>query len=152
MNKTTLSLINQLIERTKTGELSWKPYSSFEADLKPIYASPLDTNFSSLTSTLLNTNSPVIVSEGSYVCVYNNGYFFLLLYRYLLSGSDIILRIQTKDSKNSKVYASTSPESEDNLQISAQLKRLYNLVENSPTFAEIDEFINDFISTEENHQ
>lgn len=69
----------------------------------------------------------------------------------MISGTEITLRVQTNSSKNSKIYASTSSVSEDNLQISSQLKRLYNLVESTPVFTEIDDFINDFISNEENH-
>lgn len=148
MNKTVLSLINQLIERTKTEELSWKPYSNFESVLKPLYSSPL--KLSPMISASQSITKPVLIPEESYVCIYNNGYFFLLLYRSMLLGTEITLRVQTKSSENSKIYASTSSDSEDNLQISSQLKRLYNLVESTPVFAEIDEFIDNFISNEEN--
>lgn len=141
MNNTTSALIEQLIDRTKAGELSWKPYSNFESDLKPIYTSPLDSN--TVSKTITNINISTITPEDGYVCTYNNGYFFLLLYRRWISDVEIVLRVQTKISKNSKICASTS---EDNLQISAQLKRLYNLVENAPSLTEIDNFINDFIS------
>lgn len=149
MNKTVLSLIDQLIERTKTKELSWKPYSNFKSALKPLYSSSL--KLSPILSASQSINKPVLIPEESYVCVYNNGYFYLLLYRSMISGTEITLRVQTNSSKNSKIYASTSSVSEDNLQISSQLKRLYNLVESTPVFTEIDDFINDFISNEENH-
>ena len=75
---------------------------------------------------------------------YNDGCFFLLIYRYLVTNTRIDLQVQTKNSKNSKIYAS----SDDNVEISSQLKRLYNLVDSMPSSTEIDDFISTFIETE----
>lgn len=142
MNDNTLLLIANLIERTKSGELSWHHYQNSSFDLKPIYSSPVESTIMDIAVDTIG--KPVFIPEDSYVCSYNDGCFFLLLYRYLVTNTRIDLQVQTKNSKNSKIYAS----SDDNVEISSQLKRLYNLVDSIPSSAEIDDFINTFIETE----
>ena len=142
MNDNALPLIANLIERTKNEKLSWHHYSNSSFDLKPIYSSPLEGSVVELAVDTIN--KPVLIPDDSFVCSYNNGCFFLLLYRYLVTNTRIVLQVQTKTSKNSKIYAS----SDDSVEISSQLKRLYNLVDSVPSSAEIDDFISDFIETE----
>lgn len=142
MNDNTLLLISNLIERTKSGELSWNHYQNSSFDLKPLYSSPLEGSVMELAVDTIN--KPILIPEDSFVCSYNNGYFFLLLYRYLVTNTRIVLQVQTETSKNSKIYAS----SDDSVEISSQLKRLYNLIDSTPSSAEIDDFISDFIETE----
>lgn len=140
MNTNALSLIEQLIERTKNEEISWKPYSNEKSKVKPLYSSLLDS--ASISSAITR---PVFLPNGSYFCTYNNGCFFLLLYQLVTSSVKIELRAQTNHSTNSKLCASSST---DDSQVASQLKRLYNLVESKPDSSEIDEFINSFIQNE----
>lgn len=143
MKTNTLSLIEHLIERTKSEELIWLPFHEANFKLKPIYQSPLDINPVDIISSTMSR--PVLNKSESYACKYNNGYFFLLVYRSVAINAEIELRAQTLNSKNSKVYASSSG---SDTKISSQLKRLYNLVDNAPSLAEIDKFVENFITNE----
>lgn len=143
MKTNTLSLIKQLIDRTKNEELIWIPFSKSNFELKPIYQSPLDKTPAALATSV--AGRPILSNSESYACKYNNGYFFLLVYQTIMGNSKIELRVQTQDSKNSKVYASSTGSSTD---ISSQLKRLYNLIDNAPSLVEIDNFIDNFMENE----
>ena len=74
MNDNTLLLISNLIERTKSGELSWNHYQNSSFDLKPIYSSPLEGSVMELAVDTIN--KPILIPEDSFVCSYNNGYLF----------------------------------------------------------------------------
>ena len=50
MNDNTLLLIANLIERTKSGELSWHHYQNSSFELKPIYSSPLESTIMDIRS------------------------------------------------------------------------------------------------------
>lgn len=135
-----LPLIKHLIDRTKDDSLTWIECSEANIELMPIYTSPLVGSATSLVASALV--KPDLIKEKSYVCDYSNGYFFLLLYRNLYSGTTLELRAQTQDSKNSKVYATSAT---NDTEVSSQLKRLYNLVDNVPSVLDIDQFVKDFI-------
>lgn len=140
-NNTSLTLIKKLINLTKNDEITWHKVTDTDIDLKPLPASPYNRL---LTAANALTNSSIFIREHSYVSTYNDGYFFLLLHRNVFE--DIIkLQVQTEASENSRVYATTSA-SDDNVDIASQLKRLYNLIDQSSASVEIDNFINEFIN------
>lgn len=141
MTTNTLTLIKHLIERTKDDSLIWNKCSKANIELMPVYTSPFTGSAVSLAVSALNKQ--ILIKEESYVCNYNNGHFFLLLYRNLYSNATIELRAQTQDSNTSKTYATSAS---NDTEISSQLKRLYNLVDNAPSLLDIDQFIEDFIN------
>lgn len=145
-NNKTLSLIDKLIKKTKDSSIHWEKYSSSGHQLKPLPSSPLDSTLTAAMVTLASyiPKNALLVDESSYVSAYHDGIFFLLLYRSSIS-SIIELRVQTITSENSKICAASSG---DDATITAQLKRLYNLIDSEKHSAEIDSFIEHFLINE----
>lgn len=149
-NNQTLALIETLIQKTKSASITWNKYSLSDYEIKPSPTSSLNENFE---GTLLTTakvlsslaDSAVLDSENSYVAASGDGLFFLLLYRSVTNETLIELRIQTKTSKASKIFASTRSRI---VKISSQLKRLYNIVNSFDSTMDIDAFVDNFLKNE----
>lgn len=148
-NSKTLSLINKLIKKTKDSSIHWEKYSSSDYHLKPLPSSPLESTLTAAMVTLASYTSKnaLLIDESSYVSSYDDGIFFLLLYRSSICSSIIELRVQTKSSENSKICASSASNGDDVI-IAAQLKRLYNLIDSEKHSVEIDSFIDHFLMNE----
>lgn len=147
-NNKSAKLIEKLIYATKDNSILWVNLSISNISLKPLPSTKLnDSLFSSISSSVESLNGPSLSTEDSYVGQLGDGYFFLLLYQNMFNNNHLILRVQTKSSSNSRIYA-TSNETEENLEISSQLKRLYNLINDSYCTKDIDSFINQFIKSE----
>lgn len=135
-------LIEKLIKMTKDNSLCWVHCNKSNIALKPLPTSPLNLDshprFSSKDLSTLKLNE-------SYVCNYEHGYFFLLLYQSPFRDS-LSLRVQTDTAEYSRVYIST--DETDEVNIISQLKRLYNLISSTQSTEDIDVFINDFIKGE----
>ena len=128
----------------KDNSLCWVRYCQSQIELKPLPPSPLDDGpFNIANSFALLSKG--IDTENSYVCHYNQGYFFLLLYDTLLQNS-LTLRVQTDSAEYSRIYLSTSDT--DDVNVVAQLKRLYNLISSHESTQDVDNFINSFINGE----
>lgn len=136
-----LALIEKLISKTKNNSINWKTYASANIELKSLPRSPLDD-----LAPVFNTDIALIDPVDSYVAECNDGVFFLLLYKNVF-GNELVLRVQTQSSTTSQIYASTKTNVED-LKISSQLKRLYNLADSKNSTSEVDSFINSFINGE----
>lgn len=149
-NNQTLALIESLIQKTKSNYITWSKYSDSHYDVKPLPSSSLERNLGSvmLAATEALASSADLASldsDNSYVASSGDGVFFLLLYISVMHDNRLDLRVQTKNSQISKIYASTD---DQNIRISAQLKRLYNIVDASNSTMDIDAFINDFLKSE----
>ena len=147
-NKHSLSIIQKLIQKTKDSSIIWVKCAKSEIKLLPLAHSKLNEGcVSSAAEVISSLANPILFMEDSYVCTYNQGIFFLLLYRDHLSlNSHLELRIQTKKSENSKIFASTRFSDESDVEIASQLKRLYTLIEESTLDPEIDSFIQSFLN------
>lgn len=147
MNKQSIQLIQTLITKTKDDALHWTKYDDSNVILKPLPGSPLNDSLKYTGKVSLSLlESKKLDRSNSYLCEYESGVIFLLLYSGFAS-SDIELRVQTKKSEYSKVYASFDIDVKD-LSLIAQLKRLYNLVSSRKSIADIDEFVSNFIESE----
>lgn len=149
-NNQSLSLIESLIQKTKSNYITWSKYSNSHYDIKPLPSSSLERSPESVmlaaTESLIPSASfTSLDSDNSYVASSGDGVFFLLLYTSVLHGNKIDLRVQTKHSQSSKIYASTE---DKNIKISAQLKRLYNIVDFSNSTEDIDAFVDNFVKNE----
>lgn len=142
INNTDISLINKLIDKTKNHSLRWEKLSTSDIELKPLPDSPLD----SLSTSLRKCLAPRIDEDNSYICTYANGIFALLLCTSVSLSNTVCLRIQTSTSPHSKIYMDT--DSTDDVNETAQLKRLYNLVNTTYASFDIDVFIDDFLKNE----
>ena len=137
-------LLEKLIKMTKDNSLCWVRYCQSQIELKPLPPSPLDDGpFNIANSFALLSKG--IETENSYVCHYKQGYFFLLQYDTLLQNS-LTLRVQTDSAEYSRIYLSTSDT--DDVNVVAQLKRLYNLISSHESTQDVDNFINSFINGE----
>ena len=143
-NNTIISLINKLIDKTKNNSIHWKKYSSSKIELKSLPPTP----FNNLILPIADSYVYQIDKNNSFICSYEDGIFALLLYTSSLLGSYVQLRIQTQNSPNSIIFASSDTKDENKINEAAQLKRLYNLVNTSQTSFEIDTFIDDFLKSE----
>lgn len=145
-NNSSELLLKKLIAKTKTSSITWKKLSLADIEIKGLPPSALDETFNQTMVSVIGSLSDRshMDVENSYVSIYNDGIFILLLYRSVISGNDIELRVQTKTSPNSKIYATTIDEKDVNL--ISQLKRLYNLVEASFSSRDIDSFVDDFLN------
>lgn len=130
MNETALLFIQKAIEKTKNHSLKW--YSLHKGKNSPtILHKPTE-------DTVSYTTKPAELL--SFYSKYNNGYIFLLCYENFLSN-EYSLEIQTESSPFAKQLASST----DTLEISTQLKRLYNIVEDYSS--DITIFIDDFLNS-----
>lgn len=147
LNNQILALIDTLIQKTKSASITWNKYSLSDYEIKPLPASSFNENFENTPLTAAKTlsslaDSAILDSENSYVAASGDGLFFLLLYRSLTNENLIELRVQTKTSKASKIFASTKSRI---VKISSQLKRLYNIVDSSDSTMDIDAFVDHFL-------
>lgn len=140
MSNINISLIEKLIEKTKHHSLKWVKLSESNMQLKPLAENP----FGLMKQAIGDDGIYHVNNENSYISSYANGTFALLLYDAVLFESYVCLRVQTADSPNSKVYLSTNVT--ENVNEVAQLKRLYNLINDTYTSLDIDTFIDDFIN------
>lgn len=136
----SVTILDKLIEKTKNHSIRWQKYSESDINLKPLPASPLDNCMSGPLPDTYSLNH-----ENSYICSFNDGIFALLLYNSWFANY-LDLRVQTEKSTCSKTFASTLQE--DDVNESAKLKRLYNLVVSLYTSIDIDDFIEDFLKNE----
>lgn len=145
MKNNAYYLLTKLIDRTKQGTITWQRCSQTDIALKGSYKSPLEE---SLHNPLANSFCPSIDNEHSYVASYNEGYFFLVVYRSSFTNNKIELRVQTKKSQYSSIYASSveTTETNNDINVPSQLKRLYNLIDDSTSNEAIDSFVNSFIN------
>lgn len=139
-NNESVKLINFLITKTKSSEIKWDSYTNYS--LKPLPSSTKALSFSEITSNVI-LGSMSSISEG-YACSIDKAQFFLLLHNDGLLNNKLVLRVQMDNVSYSKIYAS----SDETLEIASQLKRLYNLVENSVKTPELDSYIKSLIDDE----
>lgn len=149
-NNQSLALIESLIQKTKSNTITWSKYSDSHYDIKPLPSSSLDRNLGNVmlaaTEALVSSaDLASLDSDNSYVASSGDGVFFLLLYISVAYDNKLDLRVQTKHSQSSKIYASTG---DKNVKISAQLKRLYNIVDSSNSTEDIDAFVDNFVKSE----
>lgn len=147
-NNKVSALIETLIEKTKDSSIVWSKCCNSSFDIKPLPQSSLDNDFKktlSYTVELLSANSKynILDSNNSYVSSFKNGMFFLLLYVSPIDGNELELRVQTENSPTSKIFASTN---DNDIKVSSQLKRLYNIVDSENSTMGIDAFVNSFIN------
>lgn len=137
-NNESIKLINLLISKTKSSEIEWNNYANYP--LKPLPSS--FTKSISLADMASNAlfGSLSSISEG-YACSIGKAQFFLLIHNDGLIKNKLVLRVQMDNVPYSQIYAS----SDETLEIAAQLKRLYNLVENSVKIPELDSYIKSLI-------
>lgn len=144
-NEKALLLIEKLINKTKTNSIIWETLDSSGVELLP----SSEVDLSTFTSSFFSSS---VTHSKSYVCNWNGGYFFLLVYSCFGVDNKLVLRVQTQDEIYSKLYASTKPDDtsspETQIKISSQLKRLYNLVSSNFAPQNIENFIDSFIDSE----
>lgn len=144
-NNQVFALIETLIEKTKNSSIVWKKYSASSYDIKPLPESSLKTEIEKAYSAMSEfSSSAMLSSDNSFVAEFEDGLFFLLLYTSVIKGNEVVLRVQTKNSTTSKIFASTE---DKNVTVSSQLKRLYNLIDSASYTADIDNFVNSFIKS-----
>lgn len=133
MNENAYLLITKLIEQTKSLSLHWCGYATSPILLKPVKREIFSD------STFFPEQQPII-NEASFLCQHGNAVFLLIAAEDLWGNPFLTLYVQTTDSSYSKVYAST----EDNdIQISSELKRLYNLIDSMDD--PVDDSVRNFI-------
>lgn len=147
-NNKTIDLINKLIEKTKDSSISWNKCSNSNIELKPLSHFPIESALVTAlaTSAKYASQGVSLNEESSYVGTYANGVFFLLAYCSVIGSSILELRVQTKASSTSKLFASST--SENDPTIAAQLKRLYNIIDSTNQSSDIDSFIDEFLTKE----
>lgn len=139
MNDPVSKFISVTIDRTKQNQLHWISLVHSKIRIKP------NKSFDSLDPDLIKMYENFelhIEEERSYVTQYNNGEIFLVM-SIDYSQTDpysIDLIVQTQSSKYSVLYASTTNE---DFNVSSELKRLYNIVDSSDP--DVSQFINSFI-------
>ena len=139
MNDPVSKFISVTIDRTKQNQLHWISLVHSKIRIKP------NKSFDSLDPDLIKMYENFelhIEEERSYVTQYNNGEIFLVM-SIDYSQTDpysIELIVPPQSSKYSVLYASTTNE---DFNVSSELKRLYNIVDSSDP--DVSQFINSFI-------
>lgn len=145
-NNQTLELIESLIQKTKNSTITWNKYSNTNYEIKPLPKSSLDNNHALSDVSLADTAEyTTFEPTNSYVSAFGDGIFLLLFYSSILFGNRLDLRVQTKNSQTSKIFASTESK---NVEISSQLKRLYNIADSANSTLDIDTFVDNFVKSE----
>lgn len=141
----TLSIrkfIEKTIQKTKTSELSWT-HPSKDFDFKPL---PEDNvkNFAKVVDFNLNAFLP----DYSYIAEYKSGYLTLMVYKrattWIVNPPEnciLSLRMQSTKSRYAAEITNSSCDSFD----SAQLIRLYNLIDNDSS--NVSRLIEDFLNS-----
>lgn len=139
MNDQVSKFISITIDKTKKNQLHWISLSRSEIKIKP------NKLYGSLDPSLIKIYKNLklhIEEKRSYVAQYNDGEIFLVM-SIDYSQADpysIDLIVQTQFSKHSVLYASTTNE---DFNVSSELKRLYNIVDSSDP--DVSQFIDSFI-------
>ncbi|MGN1158225.1 MAG: hypothetical protein ACI4TK_18800 [Agathobacter sp.] len=131
MNENTTLLIAKLIERTKSQQLIWDKYNVSSNLLKPEKNDFFVQNVSSYDA---------FIDEASYCVTYLDTTFFLIATSNFYKNPLVKLYVQTDSSRSSKLYATTD---EDDISVTSELKRLYNIVESF--YDPIDDSVRSFI-------
>lgn len=134
MENNSLAFIEKAITKTKNKSLQWNS----------LYMNSHLLNVQSVLTPTASPFSDTLLEKRSFYCTYKNGYIFLLCYGTdgaIFFPSSYSLEIQTSISS----YPKTIAESDTNIEIDTQLKRLYNLVEDS--YSNVSSFIDDFLNS-----
>lgn len=145
-NKTVNDFIQSAILKTKRKVLKWRSLSG-KADL--LKKSSIDAQLSAchgVASTISAMVEPSINYDFSFYADYKQGHVFLLCCDRPALGmaeqGNLKLCVQNSSSPFSKVLAETP---DNDIEINAQLKRLYNIVVEYTN--DLDAFIDDFINS-----
>ena len=139
--------IDKAISNTKSKKIKWYSLKGHEALLRQQSSIVSDAIAG---ATILNPSLSDLVSiDNSYYAIFKTGYIFFLFISNDLSHAidfsgafhKFSLRIQNEGSPYAKEIAS----SEDSSDFSIQLKRLYNLAQDSAS--DLDDFIDDFLNS-----
>jgi len=139
MNNKIPLLLDKLITLTKENKLNWKTYDTSNS----IFDFEKTALFDADASHVLLSKVVSPIYSRSYVAQYNNGYIGLIAYANMAISNYVVLVLQADNHSLPHTLVTSNNKNAD---VSAKLKRLYNLIDLDVEDANLLEYIEEILN------